>query len=69
MNMTGDDVTTLHTAKIKIVNVFEESTACSSEELVLFITLTSFITQQTTVKVQFFPCVKSEIIAPTRKTY
>lgn len=52
-NMTGDDITILATAKIKTVNVFEESTACSSEELALFITLTSFITQQTTVNVQF----------------
>lgn len=52
-NMTGDDITILATAKIKTVNVFEESTECSSEELVLFITLTSFITQRTTVNVQF----------------
>lgn len=53
LNMISDDITILSTAKIKTVNVFEEFTACSSEELVLFITLTSFITQQTTVNVQF----------------
>jgi hypothetical protein len=48
------DITILDTTKIKIVNVFDEPTACSSEELVLlFTTMTSFTTQQTTVNVQF----------------
>jgi hypothetical protein len=35
------DITILDTTKIKIVNVFDKPTACSSEELVLFNTLTS----------------------------